>query len=135
MTVCSLRRNDGSVVLSRIIIAASFVSRLRGLSFRSEPQPDTGLLITKCRAIHTHWMRYSIDVAMLNASGEVLLVRRSLPPWRMLSGPTGTACVIETCSGGLSLIEGDRVCLVLSPFPLSLPRGLRTLRPMLSQDH
>jgi uncharacterized protein len=107
----------GEVLLDRLELATTYWQRLRGLLFRSALQPGEGLLIRPCRAIHTHGMRYAIDVAMLDLDGAVLAVHPSVSPWRMVAGPAGTRAVLETAAGFLAerLPPGRR--LVVQPKP------------------
>jgi len=131
-----LKRGSGEVVVSDLKLAVTFLSRLRGLQFQPQLPTDCGLLLAPCGSIHTHWLRFPIDVAMLDDAGRVLLVRRHLRPWRLLPGPRETACVLELAAGCLRLSEGEEVELVLEPFPDSVPRGLAGLQAMLrSIDH
>ena len=110
----------GQVLIARLELATTFWQRLRGLLFRSALHPGEGLLIRPCRAIHTHAMRYSIDVVMLDGNGNVLAVHPAVPPWRMLAGPPGTRAVLETASGFLAdrsllgrhlVVQHDSRCL------------------------
>lgn len=127
-----IRRASGQVVVPNVRLAVTFFSRLRGLQFQSALPPECGLLLAPCGSIHTHWLRFPIDVAMIDSDGKVLLVRRFLRPFRMLPGPKGTACVLETAAGCLKLSEADDVHLLLEPFPAVLPEGLRRLQQMLA---
>ena len=85
----------------RATVADTFFSRLRGLMFRREPPPPgEGLLITRCRAIHTLFMRFPIDALFLDADGHVVRALRAIPPWRLLVwGGRNAAQVLETRAG------------------------------------
>lgn len=72
---------DGRAVVA-VRVAGSFWARQRGLLLR--PDADGALWIERCRSVHTHGMRYAIDVAFVDRAGRVVDVRR-LQPWR---GPT-----------------------------------------------
>ena len=131
MRASLIRRGSGEVVVPEVRLAVTFFSRLRGLQFQPPLPPECGLLLAPCGSIHTHWLRFPIDVAMIDDGGKVLLVRRFLRPWRMLPGPKGTACVLETAAGCLKLSEADEVQLVLESFPAVLPAGLHRLQHLL----
>ena len=131
MRASLIRRGSGEVVVPDLRLAVTFFSRLRGLQFASALSPECGLLLAPCGSIHTHWLRFPIDVAMIDGIGRVLLVRRFLRPWRMMPGPKGTACVLETAAGCVKPSEADEVQVVLQPFPAILPGGLRRLQQML----
>ncbi len=65
---------------AQVVVAASWWRRLRGLIARPPLREGEGLLLAPCRAVHTYWMAYPIDVVFLAANGEVLAVYDSLPP-------------------------------------------------------
>ncbi|HBJ59051.1 MAG TPA: DUF192 domain-containing protein [Verrucomicrobia bacterium] len=62
-------------------IACTFFERARGLiGTRGLPQGE-GLLIPRCNAVHTFFMRYPIDVTFLDQAGEIIKVVRNVRPW------------------------------------------------------
>ena len=71
----------------------------------------TALIIAPSNAIHTFFMRFSIDVAFLSRSGELLKLRHNMPPWRMAAAWRGFA-VVEMSSGAFDragVRPGDRL--------------------------
>ena len=64
-------------------VARSFGARVRGLIGRRGLAPGEGLLILKCNAIHTLFMRFSIDATFLDAQNRVVRVVRDIRPWRL----------------------------------------------------
>ncbi|GAG21859.1 unnamed protein product, partial [marine sediment metagenome] len=100
-------------------VANTFWSRLRGL-IGSEPlAPGEGLLIVPCKAIHTHFMRFPIDVLYVDAGNEVVAIGHALPPWRfgrlyrpsrfVLELPAGAAKNTDTQVGDRLQIKGYEV--------------------------
>lgn len=73
--------NTKVLLLSEIIYADNFFTRLRGLIGRNL-NPSQGLLISPCNQVHTHFMSFSIDVVFMNSSFEVLHIEREMKPWR-----------------------------------------------------
>ncbi len=69
-----------------VLVLNSFFLRLRGLlgTVRTDARARP-VLIVPCSSIHTCGMCYSIDVAMVDARGEVIRSERNLPPWRFVS--------------------------------------------------
>jgi uncharacterized membrane protein (UPF0127 family) len=67
----------------QVTIARSFWRRGKGLMFRSELAPGTGLVIDPCSSIHTFWMRIPIDVIYVDKNGIVLRADRAMKPWRI----------------------------------------------------
>jgi uncharacterized membrane protein (UPF0127 family) len=105
-----LTRSDGRFVC-RARVANSFVARFRGLMLTASLEPGTGLLFPRTRSVHTHFMRYPIDVVFLDADGRVASIRHGLRPWRFASS-RGSRSVLELPSGEsarLGLAEGDVV--------------------------
>jgi hypothetical protein len=66
----------------RARVADTFFPRLLGLMFRRDLPAGEGLLITRCNAIHTLFMRFPIDAAFLDRDGAVVRVVRDIKPWR-----------------------------------------------------
>jgi len=128
-----INSHTAEVLVPRLQLAATFWTRFRGLQFRSELPPDEGLLIVPCRSIHTHWMRFAIDVIMIDPEGSVLQVRRAVRPWRACSGPGQTRAVLELPAETAVLHEGDRVA-VMAPHGEEVPKCLQSLSRVLNQS-
>ena len=80
-------------------VAETFAERARGLIGRPAPAPGRGLLIPRCNAIHTLFMRYPIDATFLDRKGRVVKSVRNLRPWRLFVWGGWRACqVLETAS-------------------------------------
>ena len=65
-------------------IARSPLARLVGLAFRRAP-PEGGLLMPRCRSVHTFGMRFALDLVWLGPGGRVVRVDRAVPPRRIRS--------------------------------------------------
>ena len=63
-------------------VAHTFAERARGLIARPRPADGEGMLIEKCNAIHTFFMRYPIDATFLDRENRVVKVVRGIRPWR-----------------------------------------------------
>ena len=104
-----IRGSDGRLLCARCRVADSFASRFRGLLGASALPAGEGLLIRGTSSVHTHFMRFSIDVVFLDADGRVLRVVRNLRPWRA-AGRRGARDVLELAAGEcerVGLEEGD----------------------------
>jgi len=115
MVDCDLslvNRETGLVVVRRLELADTFWSRLRGLQFRRSFAQGSGLLLVPCSAIHTFWMRFPVDIAMLDRRGRVLRSIRSIAPNRVILGPRGTHAVLELPADESAVSEGDRLRIV-----------------------
>lgn len=100
--------------------------RARGLRRRAGLAPGTGLLLERCRSVHTVGMRFPITVAFLDRDLTVLEVRR-LPVGRILLPRVRSRHVLEL-SIGADVRVGDR----FSPSgraPRTTPGARRSGRP------
>jgi uncharacterized protein len=59
-------------------------SRLLGLAWLDGLHEGAGLLIPRCRSVHTFGMRFALDVAFLDGEGRVLRRVEAVPPRRLL---------------------------------------------------
>jgi uncharacterized protein len=94
-------------------VADSFLARTRGLLGRKRLEPGEGLLILGTSSVHTHFMRFAIDVVFLDRDGCVLKLSRELRPWRF-AGCRGARDVVELPAGTcdrVDLREGARLNL------------------------
>lgn len=70
------------------------IARLLGLALLRRPRAGPGLLIPRCRSVHTFGMRFAIDVVFLGADGREIRRVRSLGPLRF-SADRRAAAVLE----------------------------------------
>jgi hypothetical protein len=61
-------------------VATSIRSRLLGLALLDGDRAGDGLLIPRCRAVHTCGMRFALDLRFLDGAGATISVRRAVPP-------------------------------------------------------
>jgi len=104
----TLRRDDGRIICESVRVVDTYVRRLRGLLGR-RLRPGQGLVLRPAWSIHTHFMRYPIDVVFLDADGRVVALRPALRPWRFASS-RGSRAVLELPAGDAAragLAEGD----------------------------
>jgi uncharacterized membrane protein (UPF0127 family) len=72
-------------------VASTRLSRLLGLALLSRGRAGTGLLIPRCRSVHTLGMRFRLDLLFLDAAGRVIEIRRNVPPIRLIRCPPADA--------------------------------------------
>jgi len=104
----NLTRTDGAFVC-RARVAKSFVSRLRGLLGAADLPGGQGVLFPGTSSVHTHFMRFPIDVVFLDADRRVVAIRPALRPWRIASAKVARS-VLELAAGEcarIGLAEGD----------------------------
>jgi uncharacterized protein len=89
------RRLESAEVLGNTVpVANSHTSRVLGLALLHRNQAGAGLLIPRCRSVHTFGMRFRIDVLFLDERDRVIELRRSVPPCRVIRCP-GAMAVLE----------------------------------------
>jgi len=96
--VATLRRDDGTVVCDRCVVADRMLPRMRGLLGRRELPPGEGMLIRPAPSIHTFFMRFPIDVVFLSRDGDVLKIAPHVKAWRTRSCRRAYA-VLELAAG------------------------------------
>jgi uncharacterized membrane protein (UPF0127 family) len=92
-------RTRSTLLGSRVEVASTFWSLLRGLIGRPEPKRGEGLLLLRCNCIHTFWMSFDLDVLFLDEKGRVLELLRSLRPWKRTRRVPGARYVLEVPVG------------------------------------
>ncbi|HWN21088.1 MAG TPA: DUF192 domain-containing protein [Gaiellaceae bacterium] len=103
-----LTRTDGQLVC-RARVATSFISRFLGLMGTAQLPHGSGLLFPGSRSVHTHFMRFPIDVVFLDSDRRIVSVAPELRPWRFATAKGGDS-VLELAAGEcerLGLAEGD----------------------------
>ncbi len=96
-------KNSGKKLLREVWKASTGWERMRGLLGRPPLTEDQGLLIDRCRMVHTIGMRYPIDLAFLDSSGCVRKMVFALSPGR-ISGSFSATVTIEFAPGTLHRI-------------------------------
>jgi uncharacterized membrane protein (UPF0127 family) len=75
-------------------VATTWLSRLLGLALLARERAGPGLLIPRCRSIHTFGMRFRLDLLFLDERHRIIEVRRDVPPGRVIRCP-GAMAVLE----------------------------------------
>ncbi len=78
--------------------ARGFWPRLAGLLYRPELRKGEALLLAPCRAVHTCFMPYRLDVVFIDRAGRVLRVACDVAPWR-IAGCGAAHAVLALRSG------------------------------------
>ncbi|MFZ5814759.1 MAG: DUF192 domain-containing protein [Bacillota bacterium] len=110
MRVRNLSRN--LVLGERIARADRFAQRLLGLMFRRQLGDGEGLWIEPCQSVHTHFMRFPIDVIFVDRQQTVVKVIPAMQPWRFSPVVRQAFAVLELPAGAArSTAPGDRLAL------------------------
>lgn len=86
-------------------IASTRVSRLLGLALLDRESAGSGLLIPRCRSVHTFGMRFDLDLVFIDEAGLIIRVANCVPPARMLFERSADG-VLEVPSNGAALSPG-----------------------------
>ncbi len=100
----------GAVALDNVRLASGPWGTFKGLMFDAALPEGHGLLFRPARGIHTHFMRFPIDLIYLDETGVVVGIREAMRPWRF--DFTFAAAVIEANAGTArahGIAVGDRI--------------------------
>lgn len=75
-------------------VAVTARSRLLGLALLRRERAGEGLLIPRCRSVHTFGMRFALDLVFCDRALRPLAIRAAVPPNRFV-GERRAACVLE----------------------------------------
>ncbi|WHY76787.1 DUF192 domain-containing protein [Neobacillus sp. WH10] len=81
--------------------ADGFFKRFRGLMFRKDPIENEGLWIVPCNAVHMFFMKFPIDVVLLNERKEVVKVFNELKPWKITKPINEAYSTLELPAGSI----------------------------------
>jgi uncharacterized protein len=107
----ALRREDGTIVCERCLLAETALTRMKGLLGRRELPSGEGILLKPASSVHMAFMRFAIDAVFLDRDLRVVKVAADLKPWRA-AGARGAKSVLEIPAGEAArrgLTEGDRL--------------------------
>ena len=107
----TVRNAARGTVLGRVSVASTWWQRTVGLLRTEMLPPGSGLWLSPCRAVHTFFMRYAIDVVFIDTAGKVLHAK-TLVPWRMSRWVPKSRGVLEFPVGTVQSTEtqvGDRL--------------------------
>ena len=114
MEIQNLTRNTS--VVFNVHVADNFFTRFRGLMGTKSLTEGEGLVILPCNSIHTHFMRFPIDVLYVSRDLEVVHVDQDMAPWRfgrihrkahfVIELPAGTAAATRTEVGDRIAVSG-----------------------------
>jgi uncharacterized membrane protein (UPF0127 family) len=81
--------------------------------FQSRLPAGEGLLIKPCRSVHTHFMRFPIDVLFLDRENRVVHVIPAMAPWKLSPNVRAADAVLELPAGASAgTAAGDQLELL-----------------------
>jgi uncharacterized protein len=84
----------------RVPVASDPGTRLLGLAFVRRRRAGPGLLIPRCRSVHTFGMLFDLDVHFIDAAGAEVRTARAVPPGRILCERRAVAVLEVPSEGG-----------------------------------
>lgn len=108
-----VNERTGAIIAGEIELASDSRARNRGLLGRSGIAAGSAMIIAPCNAIHTFFMRFTIDLVFADRHGRVLKLYRSVRPWRIRIS-LGAFAALELAAGsiqGADLVGGDRLSI------------------------
>src|SRR5262249_10095966 len=108
-----LNERTHETIATEVELASTRATRRRGLLGRDGLDPSTALMLTPCLAVHTAFMRFSIDIVFLDRDGFGVKMVSDVRPWRMAASASAHS-VIELAAGSLqrhAVAIGDRLYL------------------------
>lgn len=111
----ALNVSKKTVIVSDLKEAAEFFQRLIGLMGRGRLENNEGLWMARCKAIHTFFMRFPIDVVFLDGDFIVKKTVQGLRPFRPGVSCRHAKSVLELPEGTIERAQiqiGDRVTIV-----------------------
>jgi hypothetical protein len=79
-----LRLEMAEVLGFAVPVATTRLSRLLGLALLARERAGAGLLIPRCRSVHTLGMRFPLDLVFLGEDRSVVGLHRGVPPGRFI---------------------------------------------------
>jgi uncharacterized protein len=95
-----------------IEMADSFFKRFKGLMFRKDPIKNEGLWIVPCNAVHMFFMKFPLDIVLLNEQNEVVELHHCLQPWKMTKPVKKAHSTLELPAGSAEKL-GIRIGSIL----------------------
>ncbi|HSK18065.1 MAG TPA: DUF192 domain-containing protein [Longimicrobiales bacterium] len=100
------------VLGGRIRLVHSLRARMRGFLFRRAPRAGEGLFLAPCRGVHTYWMRFPLDVILIDETGNVVAAHAGLRPGTRTPIYRAARFALELPAGSIEATDtmvGDRL--------------------------
>jgi uncharacterized protein len=97
----------GSVLATRLEVAATSQKRGKGLLGRTGLLPGEGLWIIPCESVHTFFMKFPIDLIYLDRRNRIRKVRSAVGAWRV-SACFSARSVLELPAGTIRSTKTQR---------------------------
>jgi len=105
-------RTTRQVLARELKVAHHFLERLKGLMFTKKFPECGGLIIEPCGGVHTFFMRYPLDIILIDAQNVVLYKKIAILPNRLTPYFKCSRIAVELPAGTLlqqSVSLGDEL--------------------------
>ncbi len=109
MQTVALRRENGTIVCERCLLAETALTRMRGLLGRRDLPGGEGILLKPASSVHMAFMRFPIDAVFLDRDLRVVKIAADLKPWRAAGAVPGSRCGLVARSGLGTLNQRNRL--------------------------
>ena len=79
-----ISKNKGSFISSKARVASNFWLRFKGLMFDGAIDEKAAMVFYNAPAIHTSFMRFSIDIVFLDKNNKVIRICEAVRPWKIV---------------------------------------------------
>ena len=114
--LCLRNERNGHVLADSVLSAFDSKTRRSGLLGYDSLPDNHAMVIAPTNAVHTWFMRFSIDLAFVNKTGRVVKTYHSVKPWRV-AGALRAYAVVELAAGSLArndTVPGDMLAIAPS---------------------
>lgn len=73
-------KSNNKIIASEVVMADTFITRLKGLMFKERLEEDSAMLICPCNSVHTFFMKFPLDILFISKEYEVLYVIKNMLP-------------------------------------------------------
>ncbi len=103
-----LNKTSNELINIKIINADNFFNRFRGLMLKKDI--DFAMLFSNLKdsSIHTHFMRFDIDVYFLDEN-KTIFEKTTLKPWKFYKPKKQASYILEVKKDSLKLKIGDKL--------------------------
>lgn len=103
-----LNKTTDKLINIKITYADTFYKRFKGLMLKKDI--DFGLLFSnlKSSSIHTHFMRFEIDVYFLDEN-KIVFDKVCLKPWKFYKPEKQAKYILETKKDALKIKTGEKL--------------------------
>lgn len=99
----ALNLKTGECLATKVVVADTVFSRMKGLLGRDMLPRSEALWIKPCKAVHTIWMKFPIDILFLARDHTVVAAEEHVPPNRFSAFVLRAESVMELPAGTIRL--------------------------------